>query len=98
MENRIEEHKRKATSPETNDALAIVAAEMAVSTEKDTEENAKAILEQSINEDEMHTDWEGEPVLTGNPLGVNCQVSTLVLSRGTRRRCSSKKSVQTRPG
>ena len=70
-ENRIEEHKRKATSPETNDALAIVAAEMAASTEKDTEENAKAILEQSINEDEMHTDWEGEPVLTGNPLGVN---------------------------
>ena len=71
MENRIEEHKRKATPPETNDALAIVAAEMAASTEKDTEENAKAILEQSINEDEMHTDWEGEPVLTGNPLGVN---------------------------
>ena len=44
---------------------------MAVPTEQGAEENARAVLEQSVNEDETHTDWGGEPVLTVNPLGVN---------------------------
>lgn len=31
---------------------------MAVPTEQGAEENARAVLEQSVNEDEMHSDWE----------------------------------------